>query len=202
LHIAAGAGYLDLVPGSRSRGVCALLQFHAGNDASKCRQLAGSFSVLHEGTGLFVNFGGGLTVEGLLSDTPRFAGTGVDDSELFWAGQAGIERKVIALGKSTVYGEFYAYAGGAPTGVPVFAGDPLNPTGLGTWVVWNSDMTSIGGGFAQGIDAAAMVLYLSYRHISGGLTLRQLDGIAARGPFGAAPIDDLDLVLTGAVVSF
>ncbi len=81
-------------------------------------------------------------------------------------------------------------------------GDPLNPTGLGTWSVWQSDMNVIGGGLAQGIDAASMILYVSYRHVSGDVTLRQLNGTAATGPIAAAPIDDLDLVLTGAIINF
>ena len=47
-----------------------------------------------------------------------------------------------------------------------------------------------------------MILYLTYRHVSGELTLRQLEGGAATGPIAGAPIDDLDLLLTGAVIQF
>ena len=159
----------------------------------------------HEATGLFVNLGAGLTIEGLLDDTSRFAGTGVEDGELFWSGQVGLETRINALGKSTLYGEFYRYDGGAPTGIPVGPGDPLNPTGLGYWTVWRSDMDVIGAGIAQGIDSAATILYLSYRHVSGDVTLRQLQGgltAAATGPIAGAPIDDLDLLLTGAIINF
>jgi hypothetical protein len=205
LKIAAAAGYLDLIPGSRSRGVCALNPVAPEGDATKCRQAGGSLSVLHEATGLFLNFGAGLTIDGLLEDTSRYGGTGVEDDELFWSGQVGLERRINALGKSTIYGELYVYDGGAPTIALVGPGDPLNPTGLGTWTVWQSDMTVIGGGLAQGLDAAAMVLYLAYRHVSGGVTLRQLQGgvgTAATGPIAGAPIDDLDLVLTGAMIKF
>ncbi len=200
--VAAGVGYLDLLPGSRSLGVCALNRFVNSGDAAKCREVSGSVSVRHQATGLFVNLGAGLTIEGLLEDTSRFAGTGVDDGELFWSGQVGLERRMNALGKSTIYGELYRYDGGAATGIPVFAGDPLNPTGLGTWTVWQSDMDVIGGGLAQGIDAAATIVYLSYRHVSGDVTLRQLNGLVATGPIAAAPIDDLDLLLTGAIINF
>jgi hypothetical protein len=59
-----------------------------------------------------------------------------------------------------------------------------------------------GGGLAQGIDEAAMIVYLSYRHVTGDLALRQLNGTQASGPIAAAPIDDLDLLLTGAVIQF
>jgi hypothetical protein len=43
---------------------------------------------------------------------------------------------------------------------------------------------------------------LSYRHVSGDVTLRQLSGLAATGPIAGVPIDDLDLVLTGAIINF
>jgi hypothetical protein len=209
-EIAAAVGVLDLTPGSRSRVVCALTLFAPEGDATKCRQAGGSLSVLHEGTGLFLNLGAGLTVDGLLEDTDRYAGTGVEDAELFWSGQVGIEGRINALGKTTLYGELYRYDGGAPTAAPVGAADPLNPTGAGTWIVWSSDVRVIGGGLAQGIDAAAMVLYLSYRHVSGDVTLRQLEGSSGSGPFpgvatgplAEAPIDDLELLLTGAVINF
>jgi hypothetical protein len=40
------------------------------------------------------------------------------------------------------------------------------------------------------------------RRVSGDVTLRQLQGDAATGPIAGAPIDDLDLVLAGAIVNF
>ena len=63
-------------------------------------------------------------------------------------------------------------------------------------------MNIVGAGIAQGIDKAAMILYLSYRHVEGELQLRQLNGAVANGPISDAPIDDLDLLLTGAVIKF
>jgi len=47
-----------------------------------------------------------------------------------------------------------------------------------------------------------MILYLTYRHVSGDLTLRQLVGNSANGAIADTPIDDLDLLLSGAVVRF
>jgi hypothetical protein len=68
--------------------------------------------------------------------------------------------------------------------------------------VWQSNVGIWGAGIAQGIDSAAMVLYLNYRRVTGDLTLRQLNGIEATGPIAGAPIDDLDLLLSGAVIQF
>ena len=47
-----------------------------------------------------------------------------------------------------------------------------------------------------------MILYLTYSHVSGDLDLRQLDGGVASGAIAGAPIDNLDLLLTGAVIRF
>jgi hypothetical protein len=200
--IAAGIGYLQLTPGSRSRSVCAAADLTVHGDATTCRQVSGSASVMHVDTGLFVNFGAGLTHDGLVDDTRRYDHTGIDPDQIFWSGQVGIERPFLALGKSTIYGEFFTYEGGASTARIVGAGDALNPTGLGNWAVWHSNVDIIGGGLAQGIDSAAMILYMSYRHVMGDLALRELNGRAAGGPIAAAPIDDLDLLLAGGIIRF
>ena len=109
---------------------------------------------MHLDTGLFVNFGASATGDGLVDGTTRYRDTGVDDQELFYSGQAGIERPFLALGKTTIYADYYTYNGGASTPLLVGPGDPLNPTGLGQWAVWRSDVNIWGGGIAQGIDSA------------------------------------------------
>ena len=63
-------------------------------------------------------------------------------------------------------------------------------------------MNVMGADIAQGIDNAAMILYLSYRHVEGELQLRQLNGTVANGAIADAPLDDLDLILSGAVIKF
>lgn len=200
--LAAGIGYLQLQPGSRTRSVCPAAFFTGGEDATACQQLRGSVSAKHLETGLFVNFGANLTNDGIVDNTLRFRDTAVGQSEHFLSGQVGIERQFNALGKTTIYAGYYTYSGGAPTVLTVGPGDPLNPTGLGDWTVWHSNVDIWGGGIAQGIDSAAMILYLNYRHVSGDITLRQLEDRAATGPLSGAPIDDLDLLLSGAVIRF
>ena len=99
---------------------------HSNQD---CQNYGGSFSVLHEKTGLFLNFGTGLKVDNLIRDTQRFSGTDVDEDQFFWAAQAGVEKKFNDLGKTTIYGEYYNYDGAGGTRRTVRAGDALNPTG-------------------------------------------------------------------------
>jgi predicted porin len=204
----AGVGYLETLEGAQI-AVCAAAEVDEVyfNEAveletSDCRSVGGSFSVLHEKTGLFLNFGTGLKVDDFIRDTQRFSGTDVDEDQFFWAAQAGVEKKFNDLGKTTIYGEYYDYDGGGGTRRTVRAGDALNPTGVGNWAEWFTGVNIMGAGIAQGIDSAAMLLYFSYRHVEGDLQLRQLNGSVANGPIAEAPLDDLDLVLTGAVIKF
>ncbi len=204
----AGVGYLEVIDGAEL-AVCAAAEVdnispdgeivHSNQD---CQNYGGSFSVLHEKSGLFLNFGTGLKVDNLIRDTQRFSGTDVDEGQFFWAAQGGVERKFNDLGKTTIYGEYYDYDGAGGTRRTVRAGDALNPTGVGNWAEWYTDVNIMGAGIAQGIDKAAMILYLSYRHVEGELQLRQLNGVVANGPIADAPLDDLDLLLTGAVIKF
>ena len=204
----AGIGYLQVIDGAEL-AVCAAAEVdnispdgqtvHSNQD---CQTFGGSFSVLHEKSGLFLNFGTGLKVDNLIRDTQRFSGTNVDEAQFFWAAQGGVEKKFNDLGKTTIYGEYYNYDGGGGTRRTVRAGDALNPTGVGNWAEWYTDVDILGAGIAQGIDNAAMILYLSYRHVEGELMLRQLNGTVANGPIANAPLDDLDLLLTGAVIKF
>jgi hypothetical protein len=200
--VGAGIGYLQLQSGSRTRSVCPAAFLSSAGDATECQQLRGSLSAKHLDTGLFVNFGANITNDGIVDETARFEGTGVNNREYFLSGQAGIEKQFNSLGKTTLYGDYYTYSGGAPSVLLVGAGDPLNPTGVGDWAVWQSDVNVWGGGIAQGIDSAAMILYLAYHHVSGDITLRQLQGASASGPLAGAPIEDLDLLFSGAVIRF
>ena len=199
--IAAGIGYGELTDNSQTNTVCNASGAVGGNDTS-CRQFGGSISVIHEESGLFVNIGAGQKTDELIERTAVFAGTGVDDGQFFWSTQAGIEKKFHDLGKTTIYGEYYNYDGGGNSKRTVTATDSLNPTGVGTWALWDTGVQVYGAGIAHGIDKAAMVLYLSYRHVEGDVTLRQTAAGVATGAIRDAPIDDLDLVMSGAIIKF
>jgi predicted porin len=202
--IAAGIGYGVITDNRQTNTVCAN-QLGIDNDTD-CRQFGGSISVIHEKSGLFVNFGAGEKTDELIGETAQFAGTGADAHQTFWSTQAGIEKKFHDLGKTTVYGEYYNYDGGGNNRRNIGPGDALNPTGAANnWAIWGTGVQVYGAGIAQGIDKAAMVVYLSYRHVEGDLTLRQQAGTAgsiANGIIADAPMDDLDLVMSGAIIKF
>ena len=111
--VAAGIGYGDDHRQRLRRTPSAPITERAwsSHDAD-CRQFGGSISVIHEKSGLFVNFGAGEKTDEIIGQTAVFGGTGADDARQFWSTQAGIEKKFHDLGKTTVYGEYYDYEGG------------------------------------------------------------------------------------------
>ncbi|WP_072396750.1 porin [Hyphomicrobium sp. CS1GBMeth3] len=193
--LAAGIGYLQITDGPETKYECPAIGKGATKDED-CHHFGGSISVLHEATGIFVNLGAGQVNDDVIGTTPNFVGLNPDDKSSFWAIQAGVEKKFFSLGKTTIYGEYYDYDGGA-IARSISGTDALNPF-AGSASVWNSNVEVYGFGLAQGIDAAAMVLYLSYRHVEGGLTLSE-DGT---GDLAKVSIDDLDLVQAGAIIKF
>ena len=175
------------------------------SDDADCRQIGGSFSALHEPTGLFLTFGAGWFRDELISESITFAGTGADDDSTYYAFQSGIEKGWHPLGKTTVYGEWFQHFGGANDRT-ISVDDSLNTQigpNFGPSNIWKSEMRVYGGGIIQGIDAAAMRLYLGWRHYEADVRLRQqsLDGVAS-GPIVNSPIRDLDVVMGGAIIKF
>ena len=68
----------------------------------------------------------------------------------------------------------------------------------------STGVESYGFGVAQGFDAAALTLYLSYRHVKGDISVVDTDGAGAAvaGPAAAVPLEDLDLVFAGGIIKF
>jgi predicted porin len=194
--VAAAVGFLQITDGPETKHECQARGGGIPRDED-CQHFGGSFSVVHESTGLFLNAGAGTVTDDVLNTTARFAGTNADDEANFWSVQAGIEKKWLPLGKTTIYGEYYDYEGGA-INRGITAGDAVNIPGFGASSIWNTGLQVYGFGLAQGLDNAATVLYLSYRHVSADLTLRD----NATGALGNADIEDLDLVNAGAIIKF
>lgn len=191
--VASGIGYFEQTDQTTNTNTVGSF---ANGTKQSFTQFGGSLSVLHEATGLFLNLGAGEKEDRIAAQT-ALGQAGADDGQTFWSIQAGIEKKFFPVGKSTIYGEYYNYEGGGNNRRTIAATDALNTVG-GAANIWSSEVEVFGLGVAQGFDAAALTLYISYRHVEGDVTLRNI----ANGTRADSPIEDLDLVLTGAVIKF
>ncbi len=163
---------------------------------ARCKQYGGSVSVMHKPTGLYMNAAAGEHQDdGVLGDSD-LAGTGADDSTTFWAIEAGIEQKFNSLGKTTLFGQYYDLDGGASERLSVSGSDAINSLGSSA-NVFSSGLKMYGGGIVQELEGASINLYAYYRHYEGELSLAD-DGVVAK----AKEFEDLDIVMTGAIIKF
>lgn len=199
--LAARIAYGETTDDSPSVGSQCVSVGVAANDADEgCNHLGGSISVMHEPTGLYANFAAGrFEDEEILNNNARLRAANADEVSTFWAVEAGIERKWLPLGKTTVFGQYYKNEGGANDRRDLAANDPINPFGATSADLMSSEVEVFGLGVAQGLDAAAMTLYLSYRHIEGDLTVARTTGATTQQTID---LDDLDIVMTGAIIKF
>lgn len=167
--LAGGISYAEITDNTQGFGGTQTV----GND--KGTEWGGSASVLHVGTGLFATFAYG---EAELA--AKAVGAGNDRNYSNWNIQAGIQRKWHPLGATTLYGEY-------------FEGDfgKSRNQATGTALVVNgSDVDVWGLAAIQTIDAAALDLYIAYRHY-------EVDVHTA-----GVSIADYDTVFSGAKISF
>jgi hypothetical protein len=179
---------------------------YAQSDISdaKCHQVGGSLSVMDEKSGLYANFAAGQLTDELIQTatsnaTRNFAGTGADDTSSFWAVEGGIEKKWFDLGKTTLFAQYYDHDGGANNRMRIDGADPINPHN-GNSRIWSTGVEMVGGGVIQEISAAAMLLYVYYRHYEADLEV--LSGTTGPGVVLDAQLDDLDIVMSGAMIKF
>jgi hypothetical protein len=152
-----------------------------------CEQVGGSISAMHAPTGLYLNFGAGWRQDNEVANFFRGGAAAADAESTFWSLEGGIEQKFIPLGKTTLFGQYYDYEGGS-NAQRQFNG--LN--------VANQDLQMYGGGVVQGIDAAAMQLYLYYRHYEADLSLVNNAGVGVATP----DLEDLDVIVAGGIIKF
>ncbi len=190
--VAAGIAYGEATEDGAS--ICEVLFDDDGRQ--KCSQVGGSVSVLHNPTGLFLTFAAGVYEDQNATTATAFAGAPVDDQHTFYSLMAGIQQNLVPVGKTTLWGEYFDYDGGANER-RVGGMDVLNPF-AGNARIWDSGVQVYGIGISQDIDAAAMAVYISYRHFEGDLTLRE----DATGTLAGVAIEDLDTLMTGALIKF
>ena len=70
-----------------------------------------------------------------------------------------------------------------------------------TGQVIDTAVESYGFGVVQGVDAAAMSLYLTYRHVSPELVTSTVSGGVA-GPPTQVAVEDYDFVTAGGIIKF
>jgi hypothetical protein len=133
-------------------------------------------TIMHEPTGLYVYAGYGEQNDKTRGTDPKILAL-FDDTDTTWFVQGGIEQKWWALGKTTVFGEYRRDDAGSNPGKTLSAQ-------VDNWAV----------GAVQNIDAAAMDLYLIYRHADGDFT--SPDGKTV------TKLDNFDMITTGARIQF
>jgi hypothetical protein len=155
-----------------------------------CEQIGGSISVMHS-SGIYVNFSAGWRQDNEIVNFFDGGAAAVDDDSTHWSLEAGIEQKWNSLGKTTLFGQYYEYDGGS-TDQRNFADGVVNANVAG------QELRMYGGGIVQGIDAAAMSLYVYYRHVEADLDLVDNAGAAVATP----SLEDLDIVVMGGIIRF
>ncbi len=154
-----------------------------------CKWFGVAGTIMHMATGLYVYGGYAKNWDDsrvdLTSGIGGFPNAVTEDKS--WYIQAGIERKWCPLGTTTIFGEFrHDDWGSNPTkntdGAPLSA-HYVKSSDLGFWA----------GGAVQHLDAAAMDLYMIYRHADGTLTAGNNSEIS---------LDAFQEVIGGAMIQF
>ena len=165
--------------------------FTALNSDASCNQLGGSIAVMHEPTGLYAQFGAGYLEDELINDiNPVF-----DDRSEFYAGEVGIQQKWFPIGKTTIFGQYYDMQMGTDAG----------RTYGGNNTILNSEIQSYSIGMMQGVDAAAMNLYIIYRHVeteANFAAVNQTTGAITGAGYGNIQYEDIDLFMAGGIIKF
>lgn len=173
------------------------------------RDLKGSASIMHMPTGLFASgayvhrtySGNDLGVFNFAcfpstdATSLRAAGVACDhrpDFDYFWV-SSGVKRTFFDFGSTSFYGE-YARSFDAITGLNVSVN---SATGGDLDFVTKSEMEIWGLGVVQSFNAAAMDVFLSYRHFSA-----NVEGLEASGQRYVAPLEDADIIFAGSRIRF
>jgi hypothetical protein len=159
--------------------------------------LVGSFSILHEPSGLNVTFAGGHREwQGTVIDADGIART-PEDTEYIYA-KLGWLAKLNGLGPSAFYGEygwFKDYVTAVLDGADIV--DSLDVNDDAARIAGN-EAEVWGFGVVQHIEAAEMQVYIGYRHHTVEFDL--VDGAGAK--VTAEPIEDFDTIIAGSKIAF
>ncbi len=171
----ANSGSCTTAPGSPAPG------------SRDCTWWGAAATIRHTPTGLYVYGGYGEQTD---ENASRVTGhTDAEEDNATWFVQAGIERKLFPLGKTTIFGEYRGDDAGTPEATRRLTNAAPGPGGD----IRSSDIDFYAAGIVQNIDAAAMDLYVIYRHAEGDVTAFNGDRTG---------VDDFDIVISGARIQF
>ncbi len=147
--------------------------------------ISGSISVMHVPTGLFGNFAAGE----IETKAGRF-NPNVTDEGSMWFIQAGIEKRFLPHGATTIYGEYGEYD-------DIYLGlSDENGVLPGLGPVASTEVSRWGFGVVQNFDAAALTLYAVYQHFEA--EIENPGGGAA----GVGELEDWEAVIVGSRIKF
>jgi hypothetical protein len=199
-RVAAGIGYESIEdPLTLATGP---ISTNAAGNQPDIVAWGGSLALMHVPSGLFVQ-GQYMEAEFGGPGNSAYWGDFADhkDSKA-WQVQAGISKNWTGLGNTAIYGE---YAKQDNWGAGIGAGrDWTNTTATDLTAVLNvtnSEMTSYGLGITQNVDAAATTLYLGWRHYQVDIDC-STNCISGEGGPNSLAVEDIDVVVGGAVVKF
>jgi hypothetical protein len=187
--IAGGIAYTSWSDGALRRGTVL-----ANNDPDlDVTEVGLSASILHTATGLYATGAYGQLED---NNKDKLYGFATDDTTDFFFIQAGIEKKFLPIGKTTVFGEYWQLDGG--TAINASNGGKLDVSSLGAGqYIKNSELKVWGLGLNQNLSEVIDV-YVAYRHVEADINTVSSTGVAA----GKASVDDFQYVTTGAYIKF
>ncbi len=207
--IAAGIGYSswsnpDMLQCSNLGGAANVSLVSAVD----CSSIAGSASIMHAPTGLYVSGGAGQLKDNnrdrLTNSLAAGLSTRIKDTDSSWWIQGGWVAKLNSLGATTFWGNYASFTSygnvANQTIASIGTNDVLNSfAGVATVNMQKAESNTISLGVTQDIDAAAMKLYMGYITSSTDLTLVNRANLQTQK---SNAVEDVGVFFTGATIKF
>jgi len=178
-RIAGGIGYQEDTEFNGPAGFTGSAVVCATDCTKKVTDFKGSLSIMHLQTGLFATGAAGNR------DMDDAFAIGDNRNGQFWWIAAGISQNFFGIGRTTLYGEY---------------GNHKDMLTMVNAAVTASDATTWGVGINQTVDAAAMDIFLAYKHFEGDYTANA--AAAGNQLVGNNGMRDLNMVIMGTRVNF
>lgn len=164
---------------------------------SKFQEVKGLFSIKDLQSGLF------LTAWAAQRDYERtLTGVTLSDTGYSLQGFAGIEKRFLPLGNTTIYGGYGQYNNMASTGLSGAAATPfgVGADGRANDYVADAEISRVTFGVIQNIQAAAMDIYAIAEHYSADVSVGDLNDIG--GATAKADLKDYFAIVVGSNIRF